>query len=413
MMFSMASSDIPDLEELRFYQLLTSNFNDLYIKAQDICSIIVIPQYVSNTSSLPRDLFESHLFRPSPFYLRKHVSWNDKYEIEFDNNRTIRFLYKKGGVGEKRVKILSQEDVRDSVRQRSYSILIIEQPLIDIHAIKTSQNGSLLKTINKPFIPTVAKFSVTSASYESSFTFLDSLREIEPAFARLRTALFLFNETYVILPKYVENAIDKLRQLRSQFLQEAYQLLNQSCEDRDIEIASEIFVTGNTYTKVWPIIIQHNENKDQILVENIEKRQRKEQKNSNQIDLKINQNALNELKKLDDLKSAYEKAKCIRSTLDLTMAAKTLMIVDPKNSAVTYHSSLNAMPMAADETLTAFIDLICQLITTAQPNTHIRLVAHEYYTEKFRFSPLPQDIDYAFTTYRGVIEYLTNSSSWF
>lgn len=229
----------------------------------------------------------------------------------------------------------------------------------------------------------------------------------------MRTALFLFNETYVILPKFVEHAIDKLRQLRTQFLQESYQLLNKNCDDRDIELASEIYVTGNTYTKVWPIILQHNEEKDRLLIENIQKRQRKEQKKPNQGNFTINQSAINELKRLDDLKSSYEKAKCIRSALDLTMAAKTLMIVDPKTSAVSYHSSSNTTPMAADETLTAFIDLICQFISTVEPSAQIRLAAHEYYTEKFRFCPLPQDVDYAFTTYRGVIEYLTNNSSWF
>lgn len=148
-MFSMASSDIPELEDLLFYQQLTSNFSDLYTKAQNTCSIIVIPQYIANSSLLTRDAFESHLFRPSPMYLRKHVSWNDKYEIEFDTNRTIRVFYKKEGAGEKRVKILSQEDVRDSIRQRAYSILIIEQPLIDIHVIKHSQNGSPLKPLTK------------------------------------------------------------------------------------------------------------------------------------------------------------------------------------------------------------------------------------------------------------------------
>ncbi|CAF2078026.1 unnamed protein product [Rotaria magnacalcarata] len=410
----MASPDTLELEELVFYQQLISNFHDLYTRAQQLCSILVIPQRLSTTSSLTRDIFESHVFRPSPCYLRKHVSWNDKYEIELDTNRAIRFFYKKDGAGEKRVKILSQEDVRDSIRQRSYSILIIEQPLIDTNAIKNLPNGTILKSIRKPLnLSSISKFDITTASYESSFMFLDSLRDIEPAFAKLRTALFLFNETYVILPKFVENALDKLRQLRVEFLLESNKLSNRNYADRDIELASEIYITGNIYTKVWPIILQHNENKDQILFENIEKRQRNEQKYSNQINLNTNQTALNELKKLDDLKSSYEKAKCIRSALDLTVAAKTLMIVDPKSSAVSYHSSSKPMPMAADETLTAFIDLICQLISSAEPNVRIRLSAHEYYTEKFRFSPLPQDIDYAFTTYRGVLEYLTNSSSWF
>lgn len=244
--------------------------------------------------------------------------------------------------------------------------------------------------------------------------FLDSLRQIESAFARLRTQLFLFNETYVLLPKFVGDAFDKLREYRSQFLQESYQLLNKNSEDRDIELASEIYITGNTYPKIWPIIMQHSETKDQNLYENILKRQRKQLANSTKMNLQRNQNALNELKKLDDLKSSYEKAKCIRSTLDLTMAAKSLMVVDPKNSSVSYHSSSAAStPMAADETLTAFIDLICQLVSTSDSDDFIRLVAHEYYTEKFRFIPLPQDIDYAFTTYRGVIEYLINGASYF
>ena len=142
----MASFDTPELDELPFYQQLTLNFPDLYTKAQEICSIIVIPQYISNCSLLTRDIFESHLYRPSPFYLRKHVSLNEKYEIEFDTNRTIRIFHKKEGLGEKRVKILSQEDVHDSIRQHTYNILIIEQPLVDINGIKALQNNSSIQT---------------------------------------------------------------------------------------------------------------------------------------------------------------------------------------------------------------------------------------------------------------------------
>ena len=85
----MASPDTLELEELVFYQQLTSNFHDLYARAQQSCSILVIPQHLSITSSLTRDIFESHVFRPSPCYLRKHVSWNDKYEIEFDTNAAV------------------------------------------------------------------------------------------------------------------------------------------------------------------------------------------------------------------------------------------------------------------------------------------------------------------------------------
>jgi hypothetical protein len=243
--------------------------------------------------------------------------------------------------------------------------------------------------------------------------FLDSLRQIEPAFARLRTHLFLFNETYVILPNFVENAVEKLRDYRLQFLQESYQLLNKNSEDFDIELASEIYITGNTYTKVWPIILQHTEEKDQNLYENILKRQRKQLTQSAETNLNRYANASTELKRLDDLKSAYEKARCIRSVLDLTISAKTMMIVDPKNSSVAYHSSSNAMPMAADETLTAFIDFICQLLSSSKPNDFLHLIAHEYYTEKLRFLSLPQDVDYAFTTYRGVLEYLSNSALWY
>ena len=146
----MASEDISELEELLFYQQLITNFSDLYTKAQDICSIIVVPQYLLN-SLLTRDIFESHLFRPSPCYLRKHISWNDKYEIELESNRMIRIFNRKEGAGEKRIKILSQEDIHDSFRKRSYSVLIVEQPLIEINGMKSIQNSSLTKPMSKSF----------------------------------------------------------------------------------------------------------------------------------------------------------------------------------------------------------------------------------------------------------------------
>ena len=124
------------------------------------------------------------------------------------------------------------------------------------------------------------RFNISTASYETSFIYLDSLRQIEPAFVRLREALFLFNEKYVILPNYVDNAVEKLRQFRNKFLQESYKLLNKNSEDRDIELATEIYVTGNTYPKVWPVIVQCNEHKDDLLIENIRKRQFKQQQTS-------------------------------------------------------------------------------------------------------------------------------------
>ena len=189
--------------------------------------------------------------------------------------------------------------------------------------------------------------------------------------------------------------------------------MNKTSEDLDIELASEIYITGNTYTKVWPIVVQHTNEKDQHLYENILKRQRKQLSQSTDGNPNKYAAACAELKKLDDLKSAYEKARCIRTALDLTISAKTLMVVDPKRSSVSYNSSAASMPMAADETLTAFIDFICQIISSANANDFIHLIAHEYYTEKIRFLSLPQAVDYAFTTYRGVLEYLSNSALWF
>ncbi|CAF1098503.1 unnamed protein product [Adineta steineri] len=406
------TSDSIELEELQFYKLLTSNFSDLYTKAQSTCSIIVIPQQLSYLFPLKRDIFESHVYRPSPMYVRKHVSWNDKYEIEFDNNRTIRFFYKKDGVGEKRIKVLSQEDVRDTIRKSAYSILIIEQPLIDITGIETTLNGSPSRQIIRPMKQTEHLFTQSTASYESSFMYLDSIRQIEPAFARLHKALFLFTEKYVLLPKFIEDAIDKLRQFRFDFLQESYQLLNKNYEDRNLELASEIYITGYTYTKFWPTIVQYNEDKDKILFKNIQTKYKRQRTESNNFEMNANQNFFNELKKLDDLKSSYEKAKCLNSAIHIMITQKS-MILDSKKSSVAYHSPSKSTAMSADETLPAFMDLICQFILTSDTICSIHLAAHEYYIEKFRFISLPSDMDYDFTTYRGAIEYLTNSSSSF
>ena len=243
--------------------------------------------------------------------------------------------------------------------------------------------------------------------------FLDSLRPIEEVFGRLQRDLFLFNETYVILPSFIEQAIEKLRNYRDKFLHESYQSPNRIWDDRDLELASEIFITGNTYTKVWPIVIQHNAKKDQHLNKNISKRQQKLLVQSNEHQMNTNFNGENELRRLDDFKTAHEKAVCIRSAVDSALAAKTMMVMDAKSSSVSYRPSVDQAPMAADETLTAFIDLICQFVSTAKSDEPVHLVAHEYYIEKFRFFPLPQDVDYAFTTYRGVLEYLSDSSLWY
>lgn len=143
----MTSPDIPEVEELYFYQKLTSSFSDVYARAKDICSIIIIPLNVPNATSLTRDIIESHLFRPSPCFVRKHVSCNEKYEIELDNNRTLKVFLKKDGAGEKRVKVLGQEDVRNSVQNRSYSILIIEQPLVDMNGARAAPNGSMINRL--------------------------------------------------------------------------------------------------------------------------------------------------------------------------------------------------------------------------------------------------------------------------
>ena len=162
----MASSDTPELDDIPFYKELTSSYWDLYSKAQETCSIIVIPQHVTNPSSLSREIFESHLYRPSPFYLRKHISLNEKYEIEYDNSRTLKVVYKKENFGEKCIKVISKEDFRDSVRQRTCSILIVDQPIVDINVSKSSQNGSGRKPSTKPFVQMVRFFNNKLSSFK-------------------------------------------------------------------------------------------------------------------------------------------------------------------------------------------------------------------------------------------------------
>lgn len=143
------SSEIPDIEDLLFYQQLTSNHADLYVQAQDSCSYMVIPLSVSYGSPLTRDIVASHLFRPSPLFKGKHVSLNDKCEMEFDIGRSIRVSYKTKGAGEKLFRIISQEDVRLTHRQRNYTLLIVEQPLIEMNGFRpTTVSNSITRLVN-------------------------------------------------------------------------------------------------------------------------------------------------------------------------------------------------------------------------------------------------------------------------
>ena len=411
-------TDTPDIEDLFFYRQLREDYSDLYSKAHDCCSFMIIPQNLPSSAKLPRDVFESHLFSPSALYKGKHASFNDKHEIEMESGRAIRVTYKGRNAGERSIKVISQEDMYNSQRRRNYTILVVDRPLVELSNIRAVPNGHLSRIPSNPSQLSVRavqtpKFSCNSATYDSAFVFLDSLRAIGEPFQRLQKDLFLFNEKYIILPNYIEKAFEKLRELRNTFLQESYRLLERRMEDRDVELASEIFVTGNTYTKFWPVILQCTHHNERTLAENVRKRQSKpSQKSSDPSTLPINQDASNEMRKLDDLKTAFEKARCIRSALDSILANRTIAILDQQKTTVTYRPGADSTFMAADETLTACIDFICQYLLSAQKIDTIHLVAHEYYIEKFRCLSLPSDIDYAFTTFQGALEYLSSSACY-
>lgn len=155
----MTSSDTPDIEDLLFYRQLVNDYSDLYSKAHEKCSMMIIPQTLPDSSKLSRDVFEAHLFAPSPLYKGKHASFNDQYEIELENHRTIRVTQKKRGAGERSIKILGQEDVHSSQSRRSYTILIIDQPLVDPTRLRSSLNGQLTRVPSNS-IPLSVSFSV-------------------------------------------------------------------------------------------------------------------------------------------------------------------------------------------------------------------------------------------------------------
>jgi len=409
---TMTSTDTPDFEDLVFYRQLIEDQTDLYSKAHQTCSFMIIPQNLPSSGKLVRDVFESHLFAPSPLYKNKHASLNDKYEIELENNQAFRLTNRRRGAGERSIKILSQEIISSSQNRRSYTIIVIDQPLVELATVRSSLAGRLSRVPSNPVSMATPKFNCSSATYDSAYIYLDSLRPLEEPFQRLQKDLFLFNEKFIILPNYLDKAIEKLRELRTVFLQESYRILDRRSEDRDIELASEIFVTGNTYTKFWPVILQLKQYAERKLFDNIRRRQLKNEQNpSDQRTMPLNQSASNEMRKLDDLKTAYEKAKCIRSVLDSILANKTIAILDRQNTTVTYRPGSDSMYMAADETLTALIDFICQYFLSAKHVESIHLVAHEFYTDKFRCLSLPPDIAYAFTTFQGALEYLSNNES--
>lgn len=129
---SLDDNDELQYDDLSFYQQLTTKFGPGFKDATKNCSIIVVPRIEVGDYSLSREVFESHIFLPSPLYRKKHVSLNGWYEIEIDTNNTLRISYKDKGVGSRITKILGQEEIHSSSRPNSYSIIIVDQPLVDI-----------------------------------------------------------------------------------------------------------------------------------------------------------------------------------------------------------------------------------------------------------------------------------------
>ena len=240
---------------------------------------------------------------------------------------------------------------------------------------------------------------------------MDSLRPLEAQFKHLSQEIFLFNERYAILESYIGDAKNRLKKIYESFLSNYDLLKGEPVRRASLELMTEIYVTGSTYPKVWPVIIKINAVRESQLSRNIRSRKGQSLNKDKKHKSNKNTNAINELKKMDDLKSAHEKAICIHSALNSMVAAISLEVTNGDSSVVSFHREKSSAVLDGDETLTAFIDVIREFVSTADNESSITLMANEYFIENFHFIPLTQEIDYAFITYKAALNYLVDDSS--
>jgi len=377
-----------DLAYNPFFKTLKQKFSSIYQQAEKNCFLICIPSAVSCSGLLiTKDLIESHIFQPSPFFRGEFFSLN-KRTVDIEDSLVIT---KTGYSEKKRVRILFEELFYNK-QYKSFRVLCVENPL---------EGGK------KIVVPSDRlKFPKTKSPSDCE-AFLRSFPENIIVLSKIVDQAKEFNKTYVFVKGFEEHVVKKVESICSHGFEALlcanadFRMLYRSNSPRLVELNQivECFILGILHKRLFEGLRTLNKEEDDLMYSRILQLQ-----HISQADLGVRPelrcqapDAVQELQRLDNCITPLEKIISLQEVSSkVTSAVASKLPIQSENSK-------GASAITTDD----LIPLIAYVIIRAKLQC---LITNLYYMENFSFSKIStSSLGFTLVTFRAAIEYLKSN----
>ncbi|KAK8759444.1 hypothetical protein V5799_002924 [Amblyomma americanum] len=252
-----------DLDSNPFYKLLQTTYRTKYEEAQTHCWLICVPHAPSLKGVKINSRFvDAHILKPSPLFKGQYTSCGNNLQksVEVDGTH-IRAV--SGFPNEFNIKILGEELCYNR-KFKQYRVLTISKPFEGASSdLDVDTNGSLSPADLEKCL-----------SYKESLVYLRGLPQHASLLKELDKKLESFCGTYMILPAYLHDTAQKLKDIVL-WAVDAFQrsqeppVSSYGAAFQRISLATESYVMGVVHQKVFAAVKQFCRQEDAVLVEKL------------------------------------------------------------------------------------------------------------------------------------------------
>uniref|UniRef100_A0A023G8K8 Putative ankyrin repeat domain 27 vps9 domain-containing protein n=1 Tax=Amblyomma triste TaxID=251400 RepID=A0A023G8K8_AMBTT len=259
-----------DLESNPFYKLLQTTYRSKYEEAQTNCWLICVPHASSlkGVKINPR-FVDAHILRPSPLFKGQYTCCGNNLQksVEVDGTHIKAVT---GFPKDFTINILGEELCYNR-KFKQYRVLTISKPFegassdLDVLAHNSFQDA------NDTLSPADLEKCL---SYKESLVYLRGLPQHSSLLKELDKKLESFCGTYMILPAYLHDTAQKLKDIVLWAIDAFQKSLEPPASSsgatlQRISLATESYVMGVVHKKVFAAVKQFCRQEDAVLVEKL------------------------------------------------------------------------------------------------------------------------------------------------
>lgn len=414
----MNDDEVYSYDTTLFYKSLQTRYRKHFETIQDQNGLICIPlRNVTEERLLISNFVFKHLYLPSPFLKNLYSSINNQeFDVLFsEKNSCNLFVLDKINKITFIAKVLG-EQVGYAFDQKSYKILIIEYPLFEFKETNVNSNDAPVASKSQVKINENKTVHDVSNFKKSSYYLQKTSNSVNECF---KNEMRIFKETYVILLNHLEACEQECLRIHEKYFKKFQDSYYSNSNQEILSIAIENCINANLYDKLWSIIIDLNNDKDNFI--NFKLNQIYNNISNDNVTsyyLKLNKKylidyslSINEIRKIHLLKTVFEKLNCMKTCIDLISTELSLYY---KKNESNNQISENELVLTSDELL----PLTCYIIIKAKLNLLYSLI---FFTERFNFTAIfglsnslylssTNELAFIFSTFKaaiGLIEHYT------